>query len=573
MLKILFICLLLGDPFDVVCMGCEQQPDTMFYRRFSELKKNDSEQAAIYAQLYLDCSDKGVTGTVTAQVYEYLAEYYSSHEFDYGKAIGYLQKAVDIYRRLEDRKAAAKAEAALAKLYIATNDIGEGMDLIYRCMDESIELGYKSNIVKCNLLLGNTHYKIGDLNAAYEYYAYAASLASSIGDKYQEIMATNNMAVVKFLDGSGDVGLALCNINLKEAERLGFDDLIFPTYSNMGTICMRDNPDSARYYVLKSGEYADNILNKALYLSNMGLYYQWTGNSRKALDCYNKAIDYYRQGDFNAHLSETYRNIYAECLNLRDTIAAFRALQNYYKTENLTPKRDILIKLYKAKNQENEQKLKTKAELELARNRMWLVVSTFIFTLILLAVYIFYTKRRHRAKETLIKYQLDLLDQSKIQEQLKQKQEQTEYALRSKEDILKVKKLEEYQTNQLIDAIIEKLEKLNSSEDLEMRKKGLRKVIEDLKENKNSTNWEEVEQYLIKMNSRFYDNLTSQLPRLTINEKRLCIFLHMNMTSKEIANITHQNVASIEMARFRLRKKLDIKDPSESLHMFLQRYN
>lgn len=546
-----------------------------FYRLFVENRECDPQKAAAYARLLAEHEQDLAMCDTLAKIHEFLAGYYASKEFDYDRAIGHQQAVVATYSQLGDRKALAKAESALAKLYISINDIGEGLDLIYRSLDESMELNCPENIVQCNILLGNTHYKIGDLGGAYEYYTQAARLADSIKDRRQEIMALNNMGVIKLLQDNSDIGIALCRSNLKAAIENGYDDLIFPIYSNIATIYMNRDLDSALYYIRLSESYARDIQNKALYLSNMGLFYQMKGDSHRALESYNKAVGYYRQGDFKGYLSETYRNIYTESLKLKDTTQAFLALQNHYETESSTSKRDILIKLYKAKNQANEQKIKSRSELKLAKKNMLLLGCVFLFAMILAVGYILYSRRKHRVKEELIKYQLDMLNQSRIQKELKLKQEQTEYALRTKEDILKIKKLEEYQTNRLIDSIIEKLEKQNNSpeEDLEKRKKNLKQVIEDLKENKHSSNWEDVEKFLIKMNSRFYDNLTSELPKLTINEKRLCIFLHMNMTSKEIANITHQNVNSIEMARFRLRKKLDIKDSSESIHSFLQKYN
>jgi len=46
---------------------------------------------------------------------------------------------------------------------------------------------------------------------------------------------------------------------------------------------------------------------------------------------------------------------------------------------------------------------------------------------------------------------------------------------------------------------------------------------------------------------------------LTVNEKRLCAFLRLNLTTKEIAAITHQSIKSINMARFRMRKKMNLE--------------
>ena len=56
----------------------------------------------------------------------------------------------------------------------------------------------------------------------------------------------------------------------------------------------------------------------------------------------------------------------------------------------------------------------------------------------------------------------------------------------------------------------------------------------------------------------FYANLNRAIPDLSPNEKRLCAFIRMNMSVKEIALFTLQNPDSIRKARMRLRKKLNL---------------
>ena len=72
----------------------------------------------------------------------------------------------------------------------------------------------------------------------------------------------------------------------------------------------------------------------------------------------------------------------------------------------------------------------------------------------------------------------------------------------------------------------------------------------------------------VEVHKEFYEALNTAYPGLTPNEKRLCAFLRMNMTTKEISALTHQSVKSINMARFRLRKKMNM-DHDENLISFL----
>jgi DNA-binding CsgD family transcriptional regulator len=75
----------------------------------------------------------------------------------------------------------------------------------------------------------------------------------------------------------------------------------------------------------------------------------------------------------------------------------------------------------------------------------------------------------------------------------------------------------------------------------------------------NATNsWEEFSYYFEKVHPSFYQNLEKQCPELTTKEKRLCAFLALGLSSKEISAITFKEVRSVESARNRLRKKLGV---------------
>lgn len=79
------------------------------------------------------------------------------------------------------------------------------------------------------------------------------------------------------------------------------------------------------------------------------------------------------------------------------------------------------------------------------------------------------------------------------------------------------------------------------------------------------------EQHFMASQNRFYDNLKRDFPKLTTTDLRLCALLKMNLSSKEIAsylNIAHR---SVEVSRYRLRKKLNL-DPDTSLLHFLLKY-
>jgi hypothetical protein len=97
----------------------------------------------------------------------------------------------------------------------------------------------------------------------------------------------------------------------------------------------------------------------------------------------------------------------------------------------------------------------------------------------------------------------------------------------------------------------------------------LQNVIKGFEIDQNESAWKEFELRFKEVHRDFYDKLMSINPNLTLNERRLCAFLLLDMTSKEISAITGQSIRAIEQARIRLRKQLGLTNQQLSLSAFL----
>jgi tetratricopeptide (TPR) repeat protein len=97
----------------------------------------------------------------------------------------------------------------------------------------------------------------------------------------------------------------------------------------------------------------------------------------------------------------------------------------------------------------------------------------------------------------------------------------------------------------------------------------VQKVIAGFESDQDEMLWKEFEIRFTEVHKEFYSKLAKLNPNLTLNEKRLCAFLLLNMTSKEIMCITGQSIKAIEQARFRLRKQLGIINSQVTLSGFL----
>ncbi|MDE7071815.1 MAG: LuxR C-terminal-related transcriptional regulator, partial [Bacteroidales bacterium] len=84
--------------------------------------------------------------------------------------------------------------------------------------------------------------------------------------------------------------------------------------------------------------------------------------------------------------------------------------------------------------------------------------------------------------------------------------------------------------------------------------------------------WQEFESRFERVHISFLKNLQKQYPDLSPTEKRLCAFLRLNMTTKEIANIMHVSSRAVEQSRYRLRKKLGLKK-KQDINTFLYQFD
>jgi len=125
--------------------------------------------------------------------------------------------------------------------------------------------------------------------------------------------------------------------------------------------------------------------------------------------------------------------------------------------------------------------------------------------------------------------------------------------------------------NQLLQNAVEKL--INHRREFSQQGQELiQGVIRDLKKVKEEKIFEEFEASFLHLHHDFYDNLLKEFPQLSLNEKRLCAFIRLNLGTKEIAAITGQTLPALSKAKVRLRKKLDLTHTEQSLHDFLSRF-
>ena len=87
----------------------------------------------------------------------------------------------------------------------------------------------------------------------------------------------------------------------------------------------------------------------------------------------------------------------------------------------------------------------------------------------------------------------------------------------------------------------------------------LKKMIKSLSEDDNiDKEWENFTKHFDRVHSDFVVKLKEKHPAISGNELKLCAYLRMNLSTKEIAQLMNISVRCVEISRYRLRKKLGI---------------
>lgn len=75
--------------------------------------------------------------------------------------------------------------------------------------------------------------------------------------------------------------------------------------------------------------------------------------------------------------------------------------------------------------------------------------------------------------------------------------------------------------------------------------------------------WELFSMQFEMTNRKFLDLLSERHPALTKSEKRICAFMLINLSTKEIAELLGRSPRTVDVTKYNIRKKLGITISTE----------
>jgi DNA-binding CsgD family transcriptional regulator len=168
-------------------------------------------------------------------------------------------------------------------------------------------------------------------------------------------------------------------------------------------------------------------------------------------------------------------------------------------------------------------------------------------------------KEKYEEEQKQIQYLHQLELEKNEKEIVKLKNEKLEAEIGHKNSELATSAMHLVQKREMLEKIRENmnglLKKIDNEQVANEFKKLLKVLVED---NKVDDTWEHFAHHFDKVHTDFLVLLKNKYPSLTASELKLCAYLRMNLSSKEIAQLLNISVRGVEISRYRLRKKLEL---------------
>lgn len=547
LIQLLFYSILgLGNEIDTISTFLQKNSATPQQRahalnQLSNIYRADSTQTSIeFAQEALALSIQHDLKVEEGLARQNLAECFLYND-TYDVAILYASDALEIFTALNDSLNIASSFTTLGWIYYDADDPETSLQYHNRALSFYKTLKDQKALSAAINAVGLTYAVQDEYEKAKPYFEESLQIGKAINDQNRMASALNNIGMSYSALGQYELALT----NLQAAYQLSTS-----IHDNLRSA---ENLNQMALVHIKTGAYekVEDLLKESFQLINSS-----PSNARK-----EKLLDYYL---INADYYKAIKRFDLAFENLKSHEALLNEVLSAEKRNKLANNR----LLYETQKKESEIQL-LERENELKRWQRNAIAAGFV--LLLIIGYQVYSRQRQirqsekkisDVKQSLIQKELDhsKLEADNLSHRLEHKQKEiTTFALHVS------------QRNELLRSFLDQLLEIKSNTDKETGAK-LNKIVSQFSKMQQTN--KEAEDFHINVETEYKDfffNLLQQFPDLTENEKRLCAQVRLNLSIKDIASLNNISVKSVEMARYRLRKRFNLEH-EENLLDFLQKF-
>jgi|GEM_PF-2703190 len=484
---------------------------------------------------------------------------------EYKDAIEVGDNARELAIELDDTKSLAQIHKLVAINYYHLASFTQAFENLEKALQLYTELGDTLSVMDVLNSQGNVYFTYNDFNKAFTYYEQNLELSKVRNDKVRIAKALNNIALI----------------------------YSYRTYDeNLSEDSVKTLSDKAVEYI-KSAliivEDTDELLLKAEILLNLSDEYRNNGDFKNALLTIKDAITISKNISDRVYIwsNASYANILIDMdsltqakeillsvsklseenelseslVNIHFLLSDIYTKEEDYKNAlfHRVKESEISESIYSMEQKNQIDAIRFASEIEArekqgqidGQNRLYRIyIGIMVFILLSLTVLYLYSNLRQRSKN--IEYENKLLNER----------------LEARNRELSTRIMALIQRNEVEKEMVLKLNKLK----LKLKKENqieVQDIIRSLSFKQNDQLWKEFEIRFESIHKEFFIKLANSYPELTTNERRLCAFLYLDMSSKDISAITGQSIRALNVARTRLRKRFNLTNDTQSISGFL----
>lgn len=447
------------------------------------------------------------------------------------KGLTMLKKASDLAKQIGDMKRLAQIYNSIFYVYYNTLDFAQAQNMLTQAIELSTKTGDRKNLTRLYNNKGLTFY--GQHRYAEALKQMQMALDNTLPEeRYERAQIYTNIAEVYYAQGGYAMTEQWLTKALQEMRHLPIDAKNIQPYLNMALVKAQNG----------KGAEAKEI-QRSIY------------HVLPSLPLLQKVNALRQMADVNFILGDSIKG-------LRDMLAYDQLADSLQKEDNNAQMRQLLIAYDSERLSQHNASLT-----ESLRTRTIIIYGslTFLVVVIIFSVTLWIKSREDKRKGRLIAEQKEQLLQYEQQEHERQQRKMrleldhksrqlTSYTI----DLASVNDFHQKVSNELeqIQTAIDHHETEEIKETLK-RLKGMLAHFNDKPLN------DDFRIFFEEVHPEFLKKLSLAYPKLSENDLRLCAYIFLGMSTKEIAALTYHEVRSIESSRNRLRKKMNLPNGTD----------
>jgi len=522
--------------------------------------------------------------TIRVKRLNQLAQWYLKNQPD--TSLRYAQEALQLAQKLQDKPGQALGQFCLGQVYYSHSNFNQAIHRYLAALELYQQIQNKKGQAQVHNALGQVYYYSSQISASLKAHQQALVLYQQLANRGGEAEALGYIGHIYEKKSDYTQALAYQQNALKIYEALDDKTGLSKIYDNLGSIYEdQKSYDKAFEYFSKAyqvNKALNNQLEMSVNLNDLGDVYRKKGSYKQALEHTQQAYDLAKQLNQKYQMRSALRDLAKTQVLLKDYKKAHELLERSYLLYSNIYDEESARQIARMQTlYETSQKEKQIAVLE--KDQKIALIFRYLFTggalMLLFIGWVIFSRQRlkiksnreiieqnkriYEAQQALVQTELEntQLNEQKLKtelenKQLKEQNLQAELEAKSKE--LTTHALHIIQKNKMLEELKDRLRNI--------KRQGKKDANKQIQQAINMINysfsmdkdWEDFKKVFEEVHQAFFIQLQKKHPDLTPAETRLCALIKLKLNSKDIAAIMGISQDSLRIARYRLRKKLQL---------------